>query len=848
MKHPKTLHFTLLFFLCLLFNLNFYSQTYSATDSVSTFIFSAPYTNNGKGFSFSPDTTISISQLGKRVPNALGNYTWTIWDIDNMTLLHQQASLTNVADVYTYEPISSPLILLKGKQYALVLYCDATVGSMFYLSASSQINTHLTYISGLTCNNCSPSSYTLQSNPGLHMGFADFHFCIPSTGIDTQIACNSYTWIDGNTYNSSNNTATHTILGGAANGCDSIVTLNLTINHSTSGVDTQTACDSYTWIDGNTYTSSNNSATHTLTNSVGCDSVVTLNLTVNYATTGTDTQIACDSYTWIDGNTYTSSNNSATHTLTNSVGCDSVVTLNLTINNTTTGIDTQIACDSYTWIDGNTYTSSNNTATHTLTNSFGCDSVVTLNLTINNTTTGIDTQIACDSYTWIDGNTYTSSNNTATHTLTNSLGCDSVVTLNLTVNHATTGTDTQTACDVFTWIDGNTYTSSNNTATHTLTNSSGCDSVVTLNLTINHSTIGLDTQIACDSFTWIDGNTYTSSNNLATYTLPNSVGCDSIVTLNLTINHSTTGIDTQTACDTYTWIDGNTYTSSNNTATHTLTNSVGCDSIITLNLTLNHSTTGIDTQTACNSYTWIDGNTYTSSNNTATHTLSNSVGCDSVVTLNLTILTAVSHTQTINTCAGEPFTVGTDTYYTSGTYVATLTSQDGCDSIVTTNLIVAEEIDTYVERLNADFSVKPIANASYQWLDCDNGYSPIVGATSPNFTATEIGFYAVAIDVDNCRDTSICNHLPYIVSIAQEQQEQLKVYPNPTKDLITIEHHNNSLDAKLTITDLSGRILHLSPALNQEKITISTAHFKNGLYLITLESYKHTETLQFIKH
>jgi hypothetical protein len=41
--------------------------------------------------------------------------------------------------------------------------------------------------------------------------------------------CGSLTWIDGNTYTTNNNTATYTISGGAANGCDSIVTLNLTI-------------------------------------------------------------------------------------------------------------------------------------------------------------------------------------------------------------------------------------------------------------------------------------------------------------------------------------------------------------------------------------------------------------------------------------------------------------------------------------------------------------------------------------------------------------------------------------------------------------------------------------------
>ena len=83
-----------------------------------------------------------------------------------------------------------------------------------------------------------------------------------------------------------------------------------------------------------------------------------------------------------------------------------------------------------------------------------------------------------------------------------------------------------------------------------------------------------------------------------------------MVTLDLTINNSNTGVDVQEHCDTYTWIDGNTYTSSNNTATFTLTNAVGCDSVVTLDLTINNSNTGVDVQEHCDTYTWIDGNIY----------------------------------------------------------------------------------------------------------------------------------------------------------------------------------------------------------------------------------------------
>ena len=259
-----------------------------------------------------------------------------------------------------------------------------------------------------------------------------------STSTDIQTACNSLTWIDGISYTASTNTPTFTIAGGSATGCDSIVTLNLTINNTTTSTDVQTACNSLTWIDGNTYSASTNTPTFTIVggSANGCDSVVTLNLTINTFASGTDIQTACNSLTWIDGNTYSTSTNTPTFTIVGGSvnGCDSIVTLNLIINNTTTSTDVQTACSSYTWIDGNTYTSNNNTATFTLTNSVGCDSVVTLNLTINATSASTDVQTACNNYTWIDGNTYTTSNNTATFTLTNSVGCDSVVTLNLTIN------------------------------------------------------------------------------------------------------------------------------------------------------------------------------------------------------------------------------------------------------------------------------------------------------------------------------------------------------------------------------------------------------------------------------
>ena len=96
-----------------------------------------------------------------------------------------------------------------------------------------------------------------------------------------------------------------------------------------------------TW-DGVAYTTSG-AYTNTYTNAAGCDSVHTLNLTINSSNTGTSSATACDSYTW-DGVTYTASG-TYSNTYTNVAGCDSVHTLTLTINSSNTGT----SCDSYTW-------------------------------------------------------------------------------------------------------------------------------------------------------------------------------------------------------------------------------------------------------------------------------------------------------------------------------------------------------------------------------------------------------------------------------------------------------------------------------------------------------------------
>ena len=110
-------------------------------------------------------------------------------------------------------------------------------------------------------------------------------------------------------------------------------------------------------------------------------------------------------------------------------------------------------------------------------------------------------------------------------------------------------------------IDGNTYTTGNNAASHTLTAANGCDSVVSLDLTINNSFFALETLTECDSLTWaVNGVTYFTSGTYYDSSLTTN-NCDSVYKLDLTINTSPSldlGPDTTLICAGLQTIDAGT--------------------------------------------------------------------------------------------------------------------------------------------------------------------------------------------------------------------------------------------------------------------------------------------------
>ena len=253
------------------------------------------------------------------------------------------------------------------------------------------------------------------------------------------------------------------------------------------------------------------------------------------------------------------------------------------------------------------------------------------------------------------------------------------------------------ACDHYLWRDGSEHYVSG-TLLDTVETTRGCDSIFTLTLTINHSTASTDVQTVCDSYTWIDGNTYTDSDSTATHTLANAAGCDSTVTLHLTVSHSTASTDVQTACDSYTWIDGNTYTDSDSTATHTLANAAGCDSTVTLLLTINVSSQSSISDSICKGNSYEFGGMDISASGIYNDTLTNASGCDSILTLTLTVSAVYADTITAEIHDGETYNEHGFNESEAGTYVHNLQTTEGCDSTIVLVLTMNAGINADAEN------------------------------------------------------------------------------------------------------------------------------------------------------
>ncbi|UTW66581.1 T9SS type A sorting domain-containing protein [bacterium SCSIO 12643] len=191
-------------------------------------------------------------------------------------------------------------------------------------------------------------------------------------------------------------------------------------------------------------------------------------------------------------------------------------------------------------------------------------------------------------------------------------------------------------------------------------------------------------------------------------------------------------------------------------------------------------TTYTDVHTTCFPFLWIDGITYYSDTNGVEYVLPNALGCDSVVTLDLSFNTIDSGVTVIG------------------------------------HTMIAQS-----------------STGSFQWIDC-NTMQPINGATNDTFLVTQSGNYALEIIDNGCIDTSSCYTFTSVGIEHEDIGHEIYVYPNPTKNQLKIKVNKNDTESiEYNLVSINGMVVRSQKSNGSFSFDVSD--LPNGVYMLEVK-------------
>ena len=714
-------------------------------------------------------------------------------------------------------------------------------------------------------------------------------------------------------------------------------------------------------------------------NSIDTFVVVATTMTCG-ALTGDLTVTVCDSFDWYEHVGLTTSGN-YTHTFTTATGCDSVVTLHLTVNYSAVGDTSATACNSFDWYEHVGLTTSGN-YTHTFTTTTGCDSVVTLHLTVNSCCFPVE-NLAVDSVS--ETNVSLSWDGTAaSYTVMN--GTAQVAT-GITETHYTVGGLTAATNYTFSVIANCSATeSSAPVSINATTDSARCD--ILLNLGVqdvwsdqadihwtdptNGSIAYTLLQLTSDPthpYQVIAAGLHADATGMVSYTIPNLVPGQSytfavagactrnmVDTIEIVITTESTpvhnesacyvpyewhgveyfvpgeyysrndtlflevlyGDTTAIACDSFDWYEHLGITASGDYI-HVFTSVTACDSVVTLHLTINSCCSPVEnlavdsvsattvslswTGTAA-SYTVMNGNTEVATGITETHytvpgltpatnyTFSVIANCSatessdpvnvSATTDNIMIeLTVVPNDPTMSM-----YVLGSGSYPLGDTAILTAVANNGFYFVnweangtvlsidnpyyLPVTLNMPDTIFAIFDTTNCE----PVINLQYSdttsttvhlvWEDPNNtgatysvGYyngnevnivATGVTATDYNVTGLTPGTTYYFVVRTDCGASVMVYCMPLIVTLPSPdaivsfgESADMKLYPNPTTDKVNVQliiYNDQSYSIDIQLYDMYGKLLDVV-RMQQETTEIDMSQYASGVYFIKAVDGQH---------
>lgn len=228
------------------------------------------------------------------------------------------------------------------------------------------------------------------------------------------------------------------------------------------------------------------------------------------------------------------------------------------------------------------------------------------------------------------------------------------------------------------------------------------------------------------------------------------------------------------------------------------------------------------------------------------------IDCDSIISVSLTLTDQPESNLVISEC-GEYTSPGGQYFDVEGTYSFTdiipSLSCPGYDSIINIELNLFDDISLATVNFSGVLVVQQ-PGATYQWLDCDNGFAVIPGANDQDFIVPATGNYACEITLGSCVDTTACLFGEYVDDLDllnYENTNLIQFYPNPINDVLNLIIDSND-NTSVSITTISGSVVFCTNIQGSGAYEFDLSTLAKGTYFLVTSNSQKVQVYRIMKN
>jgi len=519
-----------------------------------------------------------------------------------------------------------------------------------------------------------------------------------------------------------------------ADGCDSILQVTIVEDAAETYEWTESICRGEIFTYGTIEESTSGTYTTTVMTPGVCDSMITIELTVLPPDPIVTNEVICQGLTFEWNGTMYHEPGTYENLVTADGVCDELYHLVLEVTAPEVISESLRLCPSELPFEfGDIKADTTGVYTTTVSEAGLCDLTYEYDITVLENSESLVNDNFCEGDTYVFHDIETMIAGTFTTTIENEAGCDSTITLVLAANALVSSQVSGEMCPGEAYIYNGEEIYDEGDHQFTFQDQNGCDSLVTLTLTHSNLVMFTYDYSICEGENIQVFGLNADTTGQYQILLDSGGGCDSLITVNLEVNNHTNEQMDPHICagESYTLPNGEVVQEAD---TYVITlanaNSKACDSTIIVNLAvIEHEPTELDMQICEGESYDFGGITFTNAG-TYPLTQTSSFGCDSLINLNLVVEPLGRRQKEELICPGDEYVFNDIITSVAGTFETTITNSAGCDSIITV-IVTIEDADALLDLgedkvINIGASVDVIPEyvspslTNFEWFD-ENG-------------------------------------------------------------------------------------------------------------------------------